>query len=246
MEEEKLEVAPEEKTLEPEGEVQDTEEVKSSEKDDFEKDNEVVPVGKYNQSVRKQRELELEKRELLKKLEEKPQEIKEEELEVEEDLFKDDIVEEEKKKPLPDTNKIIDDKLKPVFDTLKKREESDRKIARTAFFDTHPEYESSAEKWQELLDEMDNSINPNSSDDYYTQLEKAHRILVGDTYKPEIEDKKKEIANDATTSGGAEKGSIKDEFTAEDKKYMKEFNISVEGMKAYKEKIKSGSMRILS
>jgi hypothetical protein len=226
-----------------EEEVSTEEQVPAPSKEDFEKENEVVPTGKYNQTLRKLREAELEKKELEKRLAEKEpvKEVKEEE---DEDFFKE---EEEEKKELPDPNKLIDEKLKPVFDTLKKREESDRKIKRSQFFEAHPEYLKDSEKWQGLLDEMDNSINPNSNDDYYTQLEKTHRIISGDAVNAEVEDKKKEMAGDATSSGdGAEKGSVKDEFTAEDKKYMKEFNVSVEGMRAYKDKIKSGSMRILS
>lgn len=242
MDEEKKVSEEDEKVVEP----LEVEEPKSEEaKDDFEKENEVVPVGKYNQALRKQREAELEKKELEKQLEEvrtaKP-DSKEEEKE-EDSFFKD----EEKEKEIPDPTKIIDERLKPVFDTLKRREESDRKIQRTAFFESHPEYLKDSEKWQNLLDEMDNSLNPNSNDDYYTQLEKTHRIISGNTEDVEVESKKREIASDAASSGdGAEKSTAKEEFTAEDRKQMKEFNVSVEGMRAYKKKLSDGSMRILS
>ena len=135
MAEEKKVSEEDEKVVEP----SEVEEPKSEEtKDDFEKEAEVVSAGKYNQALRKQREAELEKKELEKQLEEartiKP-DSKEEEKE-EDSFFKD----EEKEKEIPDPTKIIDERLKPVFDTLKKREESDRKIQRTAFFEAHPEY----------------------------------------------------------------------------------------------------------
>lgn len=235
MDEEKKEIESSDDNPELKGEEQDKKE-EETQKDDFEKEKEVVSAGKYNQAVRKQREIELEKRELERKLSEmessKPEEKEEE------DIFKEET---------PDTSKIIDEKLKPVLETIKKREESDKKIQRAAFFEAHPEYEGSAEKWQGLLEEMDRSINPNSPDDHYTQLEKAHRILTGESYNPEVEDKKKEMASDATSGGdGAEKTTVKEEFTAEERKYQKEFKVSEEGMRAYKEKIKSGSMRILS
>lgn len=244
MSEEKKEIesSEEDKKSELEKEEDKKLEEEQSEKDDFEKDSESVPANKYNQAVRKQRETELEKKELEKQLAEAKAGKTEKKEDEEEDSF---FEEKEEKKEVPDTSKIIDEKLKPVMDTLKKREESDRKNARTAFFETHPEYLKDSEKWQSLLDEMDNSINPNSGDDYYTQLEKAHRIMAGESYNAEVEDKKKEIASDAASGGGAEKGSVKEEFTAEDRKMMKELNISDEGMRAYKKKIASGEMVIL-
>jgi len=223
MEEEKKEV-PEEKIEEPS-------------KEDFEKVEEVVPANKFNQTLRKQRELEAEKRELEKKLAEKETPPEEEEKK-EEDIF-----EEEKK---PDPAVLIDEKLKPVLEQMNKREQDNRRKDRTAFFNLHPEYESSAERWQRLLDVMDEAIKPDSKFSYYEQLEMAHRIDAGDPGNAEVEEKKKEMAGDAVSGDGASKGTIKDEFTAEDRKYQKEFNISDEGMKAYKAKIKSGSMRILT
>jgi hypothetical protein len=226
MEEEKKE-----EVVAPEGEEQEPS------KEDFEKEKEVVPANKFNQTLRKQRELEAEKRELEKKLAEK-EEPKEEEKK-EEDVF-----EEENK---PDPSVLIDEKLKPVLAQINKREQDNRRKDRTAFFNLHPEYESSAEKWQRLLDVMDEAINPDSKFSYYEQLEMAHRIDAGDPGNSEIEDKKREMAGDATSGGdGATKGSVKEELTAEERKFQKEFNVSDEGMKAYKEKIKSGSMRILT
>lgn len=239
-EEKEIESSKEDEKVEIEKSEQKSEEEES--KDDFEKDSEVVPTNKYNQAVRKQRELEIEKREMEKRLAELESDGGNEEKE-DDSFFKEYEKEEEK----PDPAKLIDEKLKPVMDTLKKREENDRKIARTAFFETHPEYLSDSEKWQGLLDEMDTSMNPNSNDDYYTQLEKTHRILSGESYNSEIEEKKKDLAGDAASSGdGAEKGSVKEEFTAEDRQHQKQFNVSDEGMRAYKEKIKSGNMQILS
>lgn len=245
-EEKKVETNEEdEKVVVPEkAEEQSSEKVET--KEEFVKDTDMVSANKLNQAVRKLREAELEKRELEKKLAEKEASKVEVEpkKEVEEEVFVD---EKEDETPKVDPSKLIDEKLKPVMDTLAKREAQDRKIQRTAFFEAHPEYLNDAEAWQGLLDEMDNSLNPNSKDDYYTQLEKAHRIVSGDTVNHEVEDKKKEMANDAASSAsGAEKASVTEEFTAEDRKYQKQWGISDEGMRAYKEKLKSGSLRILS
>lgn len=229
--EEKKEVVPKEK-------IEEQEKVEPS-KEDFEKEKEVVSANKFNQALRKQRETELEKRELEKKLaeiESKPPVEKEEE-----DIF------EEEKKEVPDPAVLIDEKLKPVLEQISKREADNRKKDRTAFFETNPKYRDSSENFHRLLDIMDEVIKPDSKFSYYEQLEMARRIDAGDPGNAEVEDKKREMAGDAGSGGdGAQKGSLKDEFTAEDRKYQKEFNVSDEGMKAYKEKIKSGSMRILN
>jgi len=218
-------------------------------KEDFAKEGDVIPASKHNQALRKAREAEARERELKKEIEDLKKGPKSKEEEESDDSGEDDEEEDgEKEKAKPDASKVLDEKLKPVLERLNQRDESDRKLARTAFFEAHPEYLSNGEKFQELLDEMDNSINPNSKDDYYTQLEKTHRILVGDSYDAEVENKKKDMANDAASGGdGAEKGAgAKDEFTAEDRKIMKENNISEEGMRAYKKKIESGDMQIFT
>jgi hypothetical protein len=243
MDEEKKDDS-EETVVEPE-----KEETKVEEKDDFEKDSEVVPVGKYNQAVRKQREIELEKRELEKKLAEKeaarPEPKKSVKEEAEETFFEDEVEEDEPAK-VPNPELLIDEKLKPIQEALKKREDSDKKLQRTAFFEKYPQYLNDSEKWQGLLDEMDKSLNPSSGDDYYTQLEKAHRIIAGNVADDTIIEKKKaEMASDASSSGdGAQKAAIKEEFTAEDRKYMETWKISEDGMRAYKKKIAEGSMTV--
>lgn len=213
-----------------------------TEEEGFVKEDEVVSTGKHNQTIRKLRESELEKRELEKQLAEAKSEKPVVEEKEEEDFFK----EEEKETEKVDPAKLIDEKLKPINDAFAKREANDRKIQRTAFFEAHPEYLSNSEKWQGLLDEMDNSLNPNSKDDYYTQLEKTHRIISSEIDDTDVETKKKEIAGDAASGGdGAERVSVKDEFTAEDRKHQKEWGVSDEGMRAYKAKIASGAMRLL-
>jgi hypothetical protein len=95
---------------------------------------------------------------------------------------------------------------------------------------------------------MDKYINPNSGESYYEQLNAAHILHTGqDMGNTEVADKKREMAGDAASSGsGAQKAGAKEEFTKEDRKIQKDFNISDEGMKAYKEKLKTGSMQILS
>jgi len=235
-------------------EVKEEESEKSE--DEFEKKEEFVSTNKFNQAVRKQRELELEKRELEKRLAEKESsKVVEKEKPApkkEDDSFFEDIEDEEK--PITekeevsqiDASKLIDEKLKPVLDTLKKREEEDRKKSRTAFFETNPQYLES-ENWNELLDVLDKYINPNSGE-YMDQLNQAHILHTGQkTEDVEVSSKKKEMASEAASGGsGAIKATAKEEFTPEDRKYMKEWSISEEGMKAYKEKTKSGAMRILT
>lgn len=193
MNEEKKEVSEEKSETETQ-ETEKKEEEKTEEtKDEFEEKEEVVPVGKYNQTIRKLREKELEERELKKQLEDVkktiPKKEESEDDEEEEDVFKE---------KLPDINHLIDEKVKPVLERLNKKEESDRKNQRDAFFTAHPEY-LDAKKWNELLDEMDNSLNPNSKDNHYTQLEKAHRIISGDN--SEISKKKNEMASESASKG---------------------------------------------
>jgi len=241
MDEEKIETSETEETEEKSEETKETEA-----KDDFEKDSETVSAGKYNQAVRKQREIELEKRELEKQLvEAKAQKLEPvKTVEEKETFFEDDVEEEDDKKS--NSEEIIDEKLKPIQEALKKREDNDRKIQRTAFFEKYPKYLNNSEDWQELLDEMDKSINPLSSDDYFTQLEKAHRIIVGNAEVDKVvERKKEEMASDASSGGdGAQKAAVKEEFTAEDREYMKTWNVSEEGMRAYKKKIAEGTMHV--
>ena len=233
-------------------------------KDEFEEKDEFVSTNKYNQAVRKQREIELEKRRLEKELieakktsssiksEEKKEEVEPEKKD-EVDSFFDDLGDEEVEKEtkvkteVPDPNRLIDEKLKPVLDSLKKRDEEDRKKVRTAWFEAHPEYLNDSEKWNGVLDVLDKDINPNTSDDYFEQLNKAHILYTGQNVEDAaIVDKKREMASDASSSGeGAQNAVAKEEFTQEDRRYMKEWNISEEGMRAAKEKLKSGAMRIL-
>jgi len=193
---------------ESEKESEDTEEKKSeeeeSQKDDFEKDSEVVPVGKYNQAIRKLREKELEERELRKQIAEKPakKEEKKEEDEEDEDFFD---KEDEKSKDL-DIDSIVDKKVKPILERLTKQEQDDKRKQRDAFFKAHPKYLNDSKEWQALLDEMDESINPNKGT-YYEQLSKAHRILSGGTsYNKDVESKKNEMAAEI---GSNDKGSKK-------------------------------------
>ncbi|NTU73673.1 hypothetical protein HGB07_05930 [Candidatus Roizmanbacteria bacterium] len=184
-------------------------------KDEFEKEKDVVPSGKYNEAVRKQRELELEKRELEKKLQERGSEIKPVKKVVikdEEEEDEDDDEGDDKKKPVKkeiDLEAIepISKEVKELRERIDQRDADDKKKQRTAFFKAHPEYLTDSEKWQELLDEMDNSLNPHSKDNYYKQLTKAHRLISGDSdkYKDEsdIERKKREMASEAGRDNGA-------------------------------------------
>lgn len=246
-EEKKVEsVEEDEKETQEEDQKLEAERTEEDKKEEFEKENELVPANKLNQALRKQREIEAEKRELEKKLAEATKEVPvvKEDDDDDDSFFNDD--EEEKKKEI-DPSSMMDEKLKPVLDRLEKSEKDKRRNDRDAFFDAHPEYAEDGQKFQTLLDELDNSINPNSTDSYYVQLEKTHRIIAGDYVgNQEVEDKKAEMASDASSSGdGSQTGSPKEEFTAEDKAYMKEWDISEEGMRRYKEKIASGQMQVL-
>lgn len=246
--EESKEEAEEESADESEDESKKSEEEKTEEKEeDFEKEEETVSSNKHNQTIRKLREAELEKKALEKKLEDaapKKEEPDKEEDDIDDEFFEEEETEEKKE----DTSAIVDKKLKPVMEALKKREVEDRKKDRTAFFDAHPEYLNDSEKWNGLLEELNVSINPNSEDGYFQQLTKAHILFSGQNVEnQDIADKKKEMAGDAASGGSeAKSGAAKEEFTAEDRIYMKDFNISEDGMRAAKEKIKSGSMRILT
>ena len=242
----------EEEKKEPKKSEEEETKVEEKETDEFEKKEEVVPVNQYNKAVRKTREIELEKIELAKQLEKTGESAsKTKDVEKKEDSFFDDLEDEEEEEKeeekKEDTSAIVDEKLKPVFEAMKKRELSDRKKDRTAFFEANPEYLHDAEKWNGLIEELNNSINPNSDDTYLQQLTKAHILYSGQSAEDfEIANKKKEMAGDAASGGdGAESSVAKEEFTAEDRKTMKQFDVSEDGMRAYKKKIKSGSMVLL-
>ena len=142
---------------------------------------------------------------------------------------------------------MLDEKLKPILERIDKKEKEDRVKTRTAFFEANPQYRDDSEEWNSLLEILDKYISPNSGE-YFEQLNAAHLIKTGQgSEDTEVVAKKKEMASEAASGGsGAIKATAKEEFTAEDRKYMKEWSISEEGMKAYKEKTKSGAMRILT
>jgi len=182
-------------------------------KEDFTKDK-TVAAGKYNQAIRQKRALEAEIREL-KKGSKEPKEDEEQD-EEEEEFFADD------------TEKIVNEKLKPVLDSIKKKEAKERQTSRSEFIKEHPEYEDK-DKWNSLLDELDNSINPNSEDDHYTQLTKAHRILSPETYNPIIENKAKEIAG-TTSFGGSSKTTNSLKLTKDEILMKNEMGVSDEAI----------------
>lgn len=187
-----------------------SEEKEPEEKEDFVKGDETVPAAKYNQALRKLREAELEKKERDKQSprEEKPKKQAKEE---EEDIFKEESEEEK-----VDFEALVEAKVKPVLERLNQKEAEERKNQRTAFFEEHPEYLTDAEAWQELLDEVDN-FNPNSKDNHYKQLTKAHRIRSAEVGYSEIDKKKKEMASESASKGdGSQKAA--DRKTSEDER----------------------------
>jgi hypothetical protein len=200
-------VPPVEKEEEPKSE----EETPQVDEDGFVKGNESVSAGKHNQAIRKLREAELEKRTLEKELEKARKGVKpakeEEPAEDEDDFFEEEEEKPAKKKSL-DIESLVDAKVKPVLERLNQKEAEERKNHRTAFFKAHPQYLTDSEKWQELLDEMDNSLNPNSKDSYYKQLIKAHRIVSAEEDTSVIDKKKQEMASESASKGdGSQKAA---------------------------------------
>lgn len=197
--------AEEDKKVEEVEKTEDTgksEEKESEEKEDFVKGDETVPAAKYNQALRKLREAELEKKERDKQSprEEKLKKSKEEHVD---DIYKDDESEDDK----VDVEALVEAKVRPVMERLNQKEAEERKNQRTAFFEEHPEYLTDAEAWQELLDEVDN-FNPNSKDNHYKQLTKAHRIRSAEVGYSEIDKKKKEMASESASKGdGSQKAA---------------------------------------
>ena len=206
-EETEVPVTEEDETVVPpivEEELKSEEEEPKEEKEDFVKEDETVPAAKYNQAVRKLREAELEKRESEKQSPkvEKPKKPSKEE---DDD---DDIFKEEPDEDKLDVEALVEAKVKPVLERLNQKEAEERKNQRTAFFEEHPEYLTDAEAWQELLDELDN-FNPNSKDNHYKQLTKAHRIISGEPKgNAAIDKKKREMASESASKGdGSQKAA---------------------------------------
>lgn len=244
-------------------------------KDDFAKDEKDIDINRYNQTLRKAREAEAEKRELEeenRKLQEaikkgtKPEQqppqssppTDDEEDDEEDDFWGDD---EWKKKQSPAApqqaptdpeaiKSIINEQIRPFVEAETQRKKIEKKKARQSFYDKHPEYLSDADKWAELLEELGNSIVP--SGDYYQDLEKAHRIIGGeDTYQAQIEQKKKEFANDAGTGGdggsnaapaGGQDGDYK--FSPLDKKIMEGTGVDAETIKKMRQLQKEGKLSL--
>lgn len=182
----------------------------------------------------------------------KPPEKKEEE---EKDDFWDkdeeDDEPEEDKVSLSELEKLVDAKVSPILEKEKNRQMKEKVKSRENFFQAHPQYLTNAQKWQTLLDEMDN-FDPNSNLDYSVLLEKAHRIVDGASENERmIEEKKQEMASGASGGGEGNQTIIGDEkdsggLTAEDKKIAKQWNVSEETMKEMKKRQQEGRMTISS
>ena len=244
-------------------------EAKKSEEegDDYVKDGGQVDANKHNQTLRKAREAEAEKRELeaenaklAEAIKNKPKPTqpippvkKEKDDEEDEDDFWADGTKKEKKPVEPiapqvnpdDIETIINEKIRPFVESEQKRGKVEKKNARASFYEEHPEYLNDPDKWAELLDELSASIVPSA--DYYQDLEKAHRIIGGEDFnQAHIEQKKKEIANDAGASGGSsQRGKPEDtKLSAMDKKIMEGTDVSAETMKSMRQMQKDGLLSI--
>lgn len=240
------------------------EEGKEEQKQDgFVKADEKVDAGKFNQALRKAREAEAEKLELEKEKlrleslikggnpEKKKEEPKKEpqSSDEEEDFW--GAKPPEKKAPAvvnPDDIKaIINEQIRPFVESEANRKKVERKQARQAFYDNHPEYLSDADKWAELLEELGSSIVP--SGDYYQDLEKAHRIIGGENFtKVQIEQKKKDFASDA---GGGDGGnsSVKNngvgyQLSTLDKKIIEGTGVDAETIKKMRQMQKDGLLSL--
>jgi len=232
-------------------------------KEDFAKDDEKVDANKFNQALRKAREAEAEKRELelekqkleevVKKGTQPKKEVtpkKEDEEEEEDDFWKDDYDKKIDTTSKPDTDEIkaiINEQIRPFVEAETNRKKIEKKQARQSFYDQHPEYLKDADKWADLLDELGSSIVP--SGDYYADLEKAHRIIGGEDFNQvQIEQKKKEIANDAGNSGGGSPANRGNEgeykFSAIDKKIMEGTGVDAETIKKMRELQKEGKLSL--
>jgi len=241
----------------------DVEKEAENKKDDYAKDDEQVDANKFNQALRKAREAEAQKRELekeKKKLEEAIKQTKiipkksitpKKDEEEEDDFWKDD----EEQKPLvkeADTDQdelkaIINEQIRPFVEAETTRKKIEKKNARQSFYDEHPEYLQDADKWADLLDELSDSIIP--SGDYYQDLEKAHRIVNSeDANKIQVEQKKKEFASDAGTSGDGEGKAPKNkddyDFSSMDKKIMEGTGVNAETIKKMRELQKEGRLSL--
>lgn len=240
-------------------------------KDDFAKDDKQVDANKFNQALRKAREAEAEKRELEEekaKLEEavknstvvekkevkSPKPDKKEE-EDDDDFWGDDKKEKKEintpEQPTTDPDEIkniINEQIRPFVEAESQRKKVEKKKAREVFYNEHPEYLEDSDKWAELLDELNESIVP--SGDYYQDLEKAHRIIGGEDFnQTQIEQKKKEIANDAGTgSEGGDTTPAKNDkeykMTDMDKKIMEGTDVDAETIKKMRELQKEGKLSL--
>jgi hypothetical protein len=230
----------------------------------FIKKDEEIDVNRFNQALRKAREAEAEKLEIEKERKRLEELVKKQKMvktfqkteeNDEDDDESDDFWEEEPKKhkknveekteDLEKISSIIDEKIRPFVESESQRKSIEKKKARREFYEAHPEYLNDADKWAELLDELNSSILP--SGDYYTDLEKAHRIVGGvDFSKTQIENKERELANEAGGGGGAEKHIIQKEskLTEDDKDLMEKAGVSAETIEKMKQKVKEGSLSL--
>lgn len=203
--EDEVVITEEDKKIEGTGEGTDDEkksEEKQSEEAGFVKDEETVKGNTYNQLLRQTRETETQLREAKKKLED---------IEKGTSTKKDDEEEEdEDDKIFPDDDKKksnIEIQLQSVTERLNEKDEAERKKQRSTFFKRHPQYLNDKNLWNQILDELDN-FDPKSKVPYYKQLNKAHRIISGESTPVDkaVQDKTKEMASEsASHNDGAQK-----------------------------------------
>jgi|GEM_PF-2992835 len=230
--------------------------------EEFAKDD-VVSKNKYNQTLRKLREKELEVIELATKVKTVAPIMPTPAPAVaaplppapKKDVWDDE--EEEEKKPIVQQpsydeekiSRLVEEKIKPIYDAQKNAFETQKKTDRDIFFEKNPQYLTDSVAWQELIEEMNRSINPHSGDTYLEQLEKARKLVEYDkATNVNVENFKKDIANDAAnvnTNGGNKAPANQDAITPEERALMKEYGISEEGMRAYKNKVKNGDITVM-
>lgn len=204
-----------------------------------EKDEKKEQEEKDQKQLEKERLEEAENREL-----EKPEEEESKSSEQEKDEEKESEEEDEKK----DIDSIIEEKLKPFKEQERNKEKVQRRVARQEFLRNHPEYYD-ANRWDELLDELDRSINPDLDEGLYEQLEKAHVLL---SYQDKRE---KDIANiqrrEAIVAGGGDdsyQGGMsrvpepEQRLSKEEDAVFQKLGVGKDALKLYNQKIEDGEI----
>jgi hypothetical protein len=230
------------------------------EEESKEKKEEEVDLEKFNEALITSKEKEIALAEANKKIaelqkalegkEKSPEKKEDEEEEADESQGEEDKKEEEKQDISKIVEQAVSEKVKPFEEAEAKRQAEVKEKSRKAFWTKHPEYLRSGEKWNELMEEMEKSISPNSPDPYFTQLEKAHRILnPSDSILDKIEEKQalssiKDSNSSGEVSTPPESRGGEGKLSSTEKKEARDIGITEEQALALKEKQSKGKMTL--